>query len=134
MTSRLNVLIESPGFGKQVNRLPQELQLIAKVALIEILSKEGLALASSNWLRYVGDSVWEFRIGRSIKAVYSKAGIEDKPPASRSKVLLRIFCHFEENKVILLGCYDKQKYSDGRRQANAIRTAKEELLTFRKMQ
>ena len=134
MTSRPTVLIESPSFGKQVNRLPQELQLIAKLALIEILSREGLALANSNWLRYLGDSVWEFRIGRSIKAVYSKAGIEDKPPVSRSKVLLRIFCHFEENKVILLGCYDKQKYSDGRRQANAIRAAKEELLTFRRMQ
>jgi hypothetical protein len=33
----------------------------------------------------------------------------------------------------LLGCYDKQRHSDGKRQANAIRSAKEELLTLKRI-
>jgi len=126
-------LIEVPSFRKQLDRLRPELQLLVKLALTEILAKEGLSLASSSWLRFVGDGVWEFRIGRSFKAVYSKSGIEGYKHNSNLKVLLRIFCSFDGNSILLLGCYDKQRHSDGRRQANAIRAAKEELLTLKRI-
>jgi putative component of toxin-antitoxin plasmid stabilization module len=127
------ILIEVPAFSKHLDKLRPELQLVVKLALTEILAKEGLSLASSSWLRFVGDGVWEFRIGRSFKAVFSKAGIDEYSHNSNLKVLLRIFCSFEGNIILLLGCYDKQRHSDGKRQANAIRSAKEELLTFKRI-
>jgi len=133
MTSGPAELIEVPSFRKQLDRLRPELQLLVKLALTEILAKEGLSLASSSWLRFVGDGVWEFRIGRSFKAVYSKSGIEGCKHNSNLKVLPRIFCSFDGNSILLLGCYDKQRHSDGRRQANAIRAAKEELLTLKRI-
>lgn len=133
MTSGSAALIEVPSFRKQLDRLRPELQMLVKLALTEILAKEGLSLASSSWLRFVGDGVWEFRIGRSFKAVYSKAGIEEYEHNSKLKVLLRIFCSFEGNRILLLGCYDKQRHSDGKRQAKAIRSAKEELLTLKRI-
>lgn len=132
MTSGPTVLVEGPTFGKQLDRLRPELQLLVRLALTEILAKEGLSLASSSWLRFVGDGVWEFRIGRTLKAVYSKAGIEEFP-STNVKVLLRVFCNFDGNRILLLGCYDKQRYSDGRRQAKAISAAKEELLTLKRI-
>lgn len=132
MTSGPAVLIEGPAFGKQLDQLRPELQLLTKLALTEILAKEGLSLASSTWLRFVGDGIWEFRIGRSLKAVYFKAGIEEFS-STNVKVLLRIFCNFDGNRILLLGCYDKQRHSEGRRQARAIRAAKEELLTLKRI-
>jgi hypothetical protein len=46
-------------------------------------------------------------------------------------LLIRVFCAFEGNLIVLLGCYDKQRFSGGKRQASAIVSAKNELLTFR---
>ena len=133
MTSGPSDFIEVPSFRKQVDRMRPEIQLIVRLALTEILAKEGLSLARTSWLRFVGEGVWEFRIGRSFKAVYSKAGIEEYSHNSNLKVLLRIFCSFDDNRILLFGCYDKQRHSDGRRQANAIRAAKEELLTLKRI-
>lgn len=60
MTSGPTVLIEGPAFGKQLDRLRPELQLLTKLAITEILTKEGLSLASSSWLRFVGTGFGNF--------------------------------------------------------------------------
>ena len=101
------------------------------LAIMEILRVEGIGLARSTWLSSVGDGVWEFRIGKSFKAVYSKAGLEGMGKSSKSPILIRVFCAFHHESIILIGCFDKQRYGAGRRQANAIRDAKSDWLTFR---
>ena len=124
-------LLESPRYRKHFAGLREPVQVIVKVAIQTILMEQGMALATGNWLKYIGDGVWEFRVGKSAKAVYSKGGFPFNSRMPDFLLLIRVFCAFEDNVIVLLGCYDKQRFSGGKRQASAIVSAKNELLTFR---
>ncbi len=124
--------IETIAFGKQLENLRDPVRVVVWVAIKTILLDEGMDLANGNWLKYVGDGVWEFRIGKSVKAVNSKAGFQSNEQFANFSLLIRVFCGFEDSVVVLLGCYDKQRYSGGKRQSAAINSAKHELLTYRR--
>lgn len=124
-------VLESPRYRKQFAGLREPVQAIVEVAIQTILMEQGIALATGNWLKYIGDGVWEFRVGKSVKAVYSKAGFPLSDRMPDFYLLIRVFCAFEAGVIVLLGCYDKQRFSGGKRQLAAIAAAKNELLTFR---
>ncbi len=124
--------IETIAFGKQLENLRDPVRVVVWVAIKNILLDQGMELANGNWLKYVGDGVWEFRIGKSVKAVNSKAGFQSNEQFANFSLLIRVFCGFEDSAVVLLGCYDKQRYSGGKRQSAAINSAKHELLTYRR--
>ena len=118
-------------FRNQVESLNTRDQNLLLWALKEILGRQGLALARSTWLKSLGGSLWEFRIGPSSKAVESKAGVPPDETMPQTKVLLRVFCSFQKQQIIIHGCFDKQRYGSGKRQSAAIRRARESLLTFK---
>jgi len=117
-------------FKNQVESLNAIHQLLLLRALKDILGRQGFALARTTWLKSLGGSLWEFRIGPSSKAVESKAGLLSDENVPQIKVLLRVFCSFQKNQIVIHGCYDKQRYGAGKRQNAAIRRARESLLTF----
>ena len=119
------------GFKNQVESLSAIHQDLLLRSLKEILGVQGLALARSTWLKSLGGSLWEFRIGPTSKAVESKAGLLSDENVTQTKLLLRVFCSFQNNQVVIHGCYDKQRYGSGKRQNAAIRRARESLLTFK---
>jgi hypothetical protein len=118
-------------FRNQVESLNISHQNILLWALKEILGRQGLALARSTWLKSIGGSLWEFRIGPSSKAVESKAGVPPGETMPQTKVLLRVFCSFQKQQIIIHGCFDKQRYGPRKRQDAAIRRARESLLTYK---
>jgi hypothetical protein len=118
-------------FRNQVESLNTSHQNLLLWALKEILGRQGLALARSTWLKSLGGSLWEFRIGPTSKAVESKAGLLSDETVPQTKLLLRVFCSFQNNQVVIHGCYNKQRYGSGKRQSAAIRRARESLLTFK---
>jgi hypothetical protein len=118
-------------FRNQLDSLNTNHQLLLIWALKEILGRQGLALARSTWLKSLGGSLWEFRIGPSSKAVESKAGVLAGETMPQTKVLLRVFCSFQNQQIVIHGCFDKQRFGPGKRQDAAIRRARESLLTFR---
>jgi hypothetical protein len=118
-------------FKNQVESLNPIHQDLVLRSLKEILGAQGLELARSTWLKSLGGSLWEFRIGPSSKAVESKAGLLSNDNVPQTKVLLRVFCSFQKNQIVIHGCYDKQRYGAGKRQNAAIRRARESLLTFK---
>jgi hypothetical protein len=118
-------------FKNQVESLNPIHQDLVLRSLKEILGAQGLELARSTWLKSLGGSLWEFRIGPSSKAVESKAGLLSDENVPQTKVLLRVFCSFQKNQIVIHGCYDKQRYGSGKRQNAAIRRARESLLTLK---
>lgn len=118
-------------FKNQVESLNPIHQELVMRSLKEILGAQGPKLARSTWLKSLGGSLWEFRIGPSSKAVESKAGLLSDENVPQTKVLLRVFCSFQKNQIVIHGCYDKQRYGSGKRQNAAIRRARESLLTFK---
>jgi hypothetical protein len=119
------------GFKNQVESLNSVHQDLLLRSLKEILGAQGLALARSIWLKSLGGSLWEFRIGPTSKAVESKAGLLSDETVPQTKLLLRVFCSFQNNQVVIHGCYNKQRNGSGKRQSAAIRRARESLLTFK---
>jgi hypothetical protein len=65
--------VNPAAFAKQVKNLNPNHRAVLIMALDQILGRYGLKLAKSPWLRYLGSSLWEFRVGPSSKAVESKA-------------------------------------------------------------
>lgn len=118
-------------FANQVKSLNPKHRAVLIMALEHILGRYGLNLAKSSWLRYLGSSLWEFRVGPSSKAIESKSEAPFDDVVPFTKVLIRIFCSFQNNQIVILGCYDKSRFGSGKRQHEAIQKARESLLTFK---
>jgi len=102
-------------------------------AIEEILEKDGIALASTPWLKALGEGLHEFRVRHdapTIKALYADSGASE--PAKPAKILLRLFVHFHGQKVILLlHGYDKGSDDSPRRQNKEIKEARKRLRAWR---
>lgn len=111
-----------------------DIQLGALAAAIEeVLAKRGLDLASTPWLKALGESLYEFRVRHdeaTIRALYTDSGAQ--PPTKPAKLLLRLFVHFHGQRVILLlHGYDKGKDDSPRRQNREIQEARKRLRAWR---
>jgi hypothetical protein len=89
-------------------------------------------LAGGHWLMPLGNGLWEFRIGRNMKGVLKSQGVELSSDVTNRKILIRIFCSFEQDGILLLGCYNKLRSGGGRAQNVAINKARALLLTYRR--
>jgi hypothetical protein len=66
--------VETIAFSKHLENLPEPVRVVVWVAIESILLDQGMDLANGNWLKYVGDGVWEFRIERTSKRFIPKLG------------------------------------------------------------
>lgn len=102
-------------------------------AIEEILEKDGLSLASTPWLKALGEGLHEFRVrhdATTIKALYNDSGASK--PSKPAKILLRLFVHFHGQKVVLLlHGYDKGTDDSPRRQNKEIEEARKRLRAWR---
>lgn len=124
-------LLYTREFLRQEKDLTVEVQIVVRALLIEVLLTEGMNLARGSLLKALGNGLWEFRIGRNIKSVLKGVGVFLTPNTKNMKILIRVFCSFEEEGILLLGCYDKLRHGGDRAQNNAINKARSLLLTFR---
>jgi hypothetical protein len=124
-------LLYTKEFLRQEKELAPEVQSVVRGLLLEVLAVKGMALASGTLLKALGSGLWEFRIGRNLKSVLKAAGIALPHNARTRKVLVRVFCSFEDEGILLLGCYDKLRNGSDRAQNIAIQNARALLLTFR---
>lgn len=125
-------LLYSEEYLRQLKNLSPEDQSIVRLLVLEILGGKGMGLASSHWLKPLGAGLWEFRIGRSMKSVLKSEGVELSSAVTNRKILIRVFCSFEQDGILLLGCYNKLRSGGGRAQNLAINKARALLLTYRR--
>jgi hypothetical protein len=124
--------LDEARFFRDVSDLPANTRYVLKVALESILLVEGIDLAAGPWLKSLGGGLWEFRIGPSLKAVFSKANVSSPLPVTNTRILIRMYCTFRNRQILLIGLFDKQRYGSGKRQAKSIENARKQLLTFQK--
>lgn len=116
---------------RQEEDLPVPIQQVVRLLVINILVVGGPGLAKTSWLKPLGQGLWEFRIGGNVNSVLKRAGVQSTTSFGNQKLLIRVFCAFESDVVLLIGCYNKLKFSGGRPQSLAITRARKVLLTFR---
>lgn len=116
---------------RQEEDLPVLVGPVVRLLVINILICGGPALAKSSWLKPLGQGLWEFRIGGNVHSVLKRAGVQSTTSFGNQKLLIRVFCAFESDVVLLIGCYNKLKFGGGRPQSLAISRARKVLLTLR---
>ncbi len=125
-------LLYSEEYLRQLKTLSPEDQSIVRLFVLEILGGKGIGLASSHWLKPLGAGLWEFRIGRNLKGILKSEGIEFASSLANRKILIRVFCSFEKDGILVLGCFNKLRSGGGRAQNLAINKARTLLLTYRR--
>lgn len=114
------------GFAKFIKSLDSETQAIALAAIEVVLARDGIAICASDWGKSLGSGLYEFRIRKNLRSIQgvsaASTGLE---LAKTQKPLLRIFCTFHKNQVIILfHGYDKKRDPSAKRQQREIANAK----------
>lgn len=112
-------------------------QATLMAGLQEVLPRLGMNICNTEWGKALGGSLYEFRIRRSLDAIYrefvSEEAVRSTPSHLRGReVSLRVFCTFEGNKIALvLDGYDKQKDPSAKTQNRMIAKARRSLASHK---
>lgn len=106
-------------------------------AVERVLCALGIDLAKTEWLKALGEGLFEFRVRHTAEEIRTRFGDETPVDSSGApeSVLLRLFVHFCGQKVVLLlGGYDKGKAPSPKRQQAEIKEARKFLTQFKQRQ
>ena len=112
---------------------PYEKELL-DLSIEMILGRQGNNVCETTWGKSLGAGLYEFRINRSLSALFSDLGIGAKDHLrSRESKLFRVFFAVEGAKVILLlSGYNKGKDPSRKKQQKLIKTARAYLKQHKK--
>ena len=111
--------------------------LAAWLAFVEVLLVPyGKDIPYRNWVKALGDGLFELRIDqpeRSLRSVFTSADHADAAP--KSAILLRAFCTFTGKRVVIVfGGYDKGGDPAKKRQQREIGKARRALGAWQREQ
>lgn len=118
---------EGRGFERFYLGLPKYEQAVLAAAIEHVLAKEGMDVLTTEWGKPLGQGLAEFRVRRSLQAIFGEAGlpVPADVAASDRQVLLRVFCTFHGARIVLLfGGYDKGRDPSEKRQQKEIARAR----------
>jgi hypothetical protein len=128
MTERAGwtITYEGDKFERFLLSLPEYEQAVLVAAIEYVLKVYGVNICEGEWGRPLGDGLYEFRVKKSLGALLDTAGVDVLPrPGDDQKVLLRVFCAFHGNKIVLLyHGYDKKRDPSKKRQQREINKAR----------
>nr|WP_176704684.1 hypothetical protein [Arthrobacter sp.]AXV46303.1 addiction module toxin [Arthrobacter sp.] len=118
-------------FTRWFDKLSPIDQAIVDAVIEKIIKRFGIDICDSEWGKPLGEGVYEVRIRQSLHSIINgdrpEAEWEVLPSGADRVVLLRIFCTFHGDKVVLLfQGYDKKKDPSKKRQQSEIARAKKE--------
>lgn len=97
-----------------------------------VLARNGIDLCSTEWLKPIGQSLFEFRVRHDAAEIAARfAHVEPGVAPKHVPILLRVFCHFYGSKVVLLlAGYDKGADPSAKRQQKEIGLARRHLTAW----
>lgn len=105
----------------------------ADAAITRILTREGISLAGTQWMKPLGDGLFEFRIRHTSEEINSLNMPSKQVKGAHRQILLRFFISFHGKKIILLlSAYDKGKANSKHRQQSEIEIARKRLRAWRR--
>lgn len=122
-------------FAASVARLDPYQQAVLDACITRVLKPMGMAVASTEWGKALGQGLYELRIRRSLHAIRSWGQSDPPPPVNSEEkrpVLLRVFFTVHGARVVLLfQTYDKGGDPSERRQQKEIAEARKHLRAWR---
>jgi hypothetical protein len=121
-----SVEYEGGAFERFLLSLPAYEQAVLVAAIEHVLQVYGIDICSGEWGKPLGEGLYEFRIRKSLRTILVSAGL-DAPEESGTdrRLLLRVFCTFHGDKIVLLHHgYNKKTDSSDKRQQREIAKAR----------
>lgn len=117
---------EGDGFERFLLSLAPYEQAVLIAAVEHVLHRHGIDICAGEWGKPLGEGLYEFRVRKSLRTIFASAGLEPEEPAGTDRaVLLRVFCTFYGDKIVLLyHGYNKKKDPSEKRQQREIAKAR----------
>ena len=127
------LIIANPSqFTRELKSLGPDDTSTVDVAIRNLLTVDPYDLLATDWLKKISPELWEFRIGKTTTAVFSKIGLAPPEGFRPGKILVRVFCSFQRGRVsLLLSAYDKGRDPSPKRQQREIEKARRILATWK---
>lgn len=121
-----SVEYEGAAFERFLFSLPAYEQAVLVAAIEHVLQVYGMDICSGEWGKPLGQGLYEFRIRKSLQTILASAALETPEDAGTDRgVLLRVFCTFYGDKIVLLyHGYDKKTDPSQKRQRRQIAKAR----------
>lgn len=128
------VEVAGDAFERFLRALRAYEQAVLAAAIARVLAVEGPAICESEWGKALGGGLYEFRVRKSLAAILGTHG-EARLRSGKRPVLIRVFCTFEWDRVVLLlGGYDKLRDTSQRRQQREIANARRARAEWKRQQ
>jgi hypothetical protein len=116
---------EGQAFERFLLGLPEYEQAVLVAAIEQVLVPLGMEICSGEWGKPLGGGLYEFRVRKSLRAILGLAGLPVSRAGADRRVLLRVFCTFYGDRIVLLHHgYDKGADPSERRQNREIARAR----------
>lgn len=121
-----SVEYEGEAFERFLFSLPAYERAVLVAAIEHVLQICGIDICSGEWGKPLGDGLYEFRIRKSLRTILANAGLDAPEAAATDRsVLLRVFCTFHGDKIVLLyHGYNKKTDPSKKRQQREIAKAR----------
>lgn len=105
-------------------------------AVDHMLRRNGIDLCKTEWMKPLGQGLYEFRVRHDAAEILARFGLEPEVAVPLNiPILLRVFCHFHANKIVLLlSGYDKGASPSEKRQQKEIERARGHLRAWQEVQ
>lgn len=130
-------VFDGGNFARFYRRLGDAERAVADAAIYNVLAPLGMDICASDWGKSLGKGLYELRIRRNLGTILREHGtpeaLELVPKRwLRKRVLLRIYCTFHgERVVLLLGGYNKLREPSRKQEQKEIAAAREALSVWR---
>lgn len=123
-------------FEKWYLKLHEYDQAVVDATIEHVLRPLGMDICETEWGKSLGEGLYELRIRASLNAILNRGRNQDKQislAGGDKTILLRIFCTFHGQRVVLLfQGYNKGKDPSARRQQSEIKRARKHLKAWKK--
>ena len=127
---------EGSAFDRFFDLLDEYQQAVLTAAIEHVLAEHGIDICAGEWGKSLKEGLYEFRVKKSLQAILDGVGVPIPPGLQANAhrtVLLRVFCTFHGQKIVLLlGGYDKKKDPSEKRQAREIKRARKALKRWKR--
>lgn len=125
--TRWTIEYEGEAFARFFFSLGDYEQAVLTAAVEHVLAVHGIDICNGEWGKPLSGGLYEFRVRKSLHAIFTEANatlLSSLVPVDRT-VLIRVFCTFHGDKIVLLySGYDKKKDPSDKRQQREIAKAR----------
>ncbi|OFO35300.1 hypothetical protein HMPREF2736_11375 [Corynebacterium sp. HMSC036E10] len=131
-------VFDGGNFARFYSRLDEAERTVVEVAIEHVLAPLGIDICASEWGKNLGQGLFELRIRRDIETILREFGAAERVGEvpkrwRRKRVLIRVYCTFYGQRIVLLlGGYNKLRDPSRKQEQKEIRAARSVLSAWKR--